>query len=72
MFGQVSNNVYLFGKNVASPCLSLCMMVDGGFAGLLHLLISRNPEKTAIFAEQGTCLLEMEGDVGIDALLSDV
>ena len=48
------------------------MMVDGGFAGLLHLLVSRNAEGSPILAEQGTCLLEMEGDIGINALLTNV
>lgn len=46
-------------------------MVDGSFTGLCHLLISRNVEKTAILAEQGSSLLEVEGNIGINALLTD-
>ena len=38
---------------------------------LLHLLVSRDIVQTAILAEVGTRLLEVERHVGSDALLTD-
>ena len=38
---------------------------------LWHLLVSRNAEGSTVLTEQGTCLLEVEGDIGIKALLTD-
>ncbi len=39
---------------------------------LWHLLVSRNAEGSTVLTEQGTCLLEVEGDIGIKALLTNV
>ena len=45
---------------------------DIGTSGLRHLLTTGNAIKTAVLSEQCPRLLEVEGDIGIDALLSDV
>jgi len=39
---------------------------------LAHLLVTGNMIKSAILAEYGSGLLEMERDIGLDALLTDV
>ena len=45
---------------------------DIGTSGLCHLLTTGNAIKTAVLSEQCPRLFEVEGDNGIDALLSDV
>jgi len=38
---------------------------------LFHLLVPGDIVQTAILAEVRTCLLEVEGDIGYDTLLTD-
>lgn len=39
---------------------------------LRHLLVSRNIIESAILTEMCSCLLEVERDIGIDTLFSNV
>ena len=48
------------------------MEIDGSFVRLCHLLVARDIVDSAILAEVCSCLLEVEGDIGCHALLSDV
>ena len=45
---------------------------DIGTSGLRHLLTTGNAIKTAVLSEQCPRLLEVEGDIGIKALLTNV
>ena len=44
---------------------------DIGASGLRHLLTAGNAIQTAILSEQCSRLLEVEGDIGIDGLMTD-
>jgi len=46
-------------------------VVYRSFTRLLHLVVTRDIVKTAILAKVRTCLLEVEGNIGCDALLTD-
>ena len=39
---------------------------------LTHLLVAGDLIETAVFTESGTRLLEVEGDISLDALLTDI
>lgn len=51
--------LFLVGVNPRPMCLA-------------HLLVTRNMVNSSILAEMCSGLLEMERDIGVDALLSDV
>ena len=46
-------------------------VVYRSFTRLLHLVVTRDIVKTTILAKVRTCLLEVEGNIGCDALLTD-
>ena len=48
------------------------MEIDGSFVGLCHLLVARDIVDSAILTEMCSCLLEVERDIGIDTLFSNV
>ena len=47
-------------------------VVYRSFTRLLHLVVTRDIVKMTILAKVRTCLLEVEGNIGCDALLTDV